>query len=88
MALSLYRIMAAVVAFSIVVNYLQAIYMRKLEGKFAIVANSEVYVACTQAANELFFQRSAAMVSRQGLNQSITSTLIGQLALQGLTFSH
>ena len=78
-------IMAAVVAFSIVVNYLQAIYMRKLEGKFAIVANSEFMWHVLRLPMNFFSQRSAGdLVSRQGLNQSITSTLIGQLASAGL----
>ena len=78
-------IMAAVVLFSIVVNLLQAVYMRKIQGKFAIVANSEFMWHVLRLPMNFFSQRNAGdLVNRQGLNQSITNTLVGELAPTGL----
>lgn len=78
-------IMAAVVLFSIAVNFLQAVYMRKIQGKFAIVANSEFMWHVLRLPMNFFSQRNAGdLVSRQSLNQSITNTLVGDLAPAGL----
>ncbi|MEY8297560.1 NHLP family bacteriocin export ABC transporter peptidase/permease/ATPase subunit [Emergencia timonensis] len=78
-------IMAIVLAFSIVVNYLQAVYLRKIQGKFAVSANSEFMWHVLRLPMHFFSQRNAGdLVGRQGLNQSITNTLVGELAPAGL----
>lgn len=78
-------IMAIVLVFSIVINYLQAIYLRKIQGKFAIAANSEFMWHVLRLPMHFFSQRNAGdLVGRQSLNQSITNTLVGELAPAGL----
>ena len=78
-------IMAIVLAFSIVINYLQAVYLRKIQGKFAVSANSEFMWHVLRLPMHFFSQRNAGdLVGRQGLNQSITNTLVGELAPAGL----
>lgn len=79
-------IMLGVAVVQIVISGLNSIYMMKVQGKLAIVANSEFmwHVLCLPV--EFFSQRMAGDIAqRQSTNQGIASTLImelGPLVLQ------
>lgn len=77
--------MIVILAFSLIVAYLQSVYLRKIEGKFAIIANSEFLWHVLRLPMNFFSQRYAGdLAGRQSLNQSITNNLIGDLAPIGL----
>lgn len=77
--------MGAVLIFSLTVEYLNSQYLRKIEGKFAIISNSEFMWHVLRLPMNFFSQRYAGdLASRQALNQSITNSLIGELAPIGL----
>lgn len=74
-------LMATVVVFELVVTYLKSVYSKRLEGKFAIVANTGFIWHVLHLPMNFFSQRSAGDLSgRQGLNQGITNTLISDIA--------
>lgn len=78
-------LMGTVLAFCLVVTYLNSVYMRKIEGKFAIVSNSQFMWHVLRLPMNFFAQRYAGdLANRQALNQSITNSLIGELAPVGL----
>lgn len=78
-------VMGAVLVFSFIVSFLSDIYMRKIEGKFAIVSNSEFIWHVLRLPMNFFSQRYAGdLVSRQAMNQSITNNLVSELAPLGL----
>ena len=65
----------------IVVSAVQTIYMLKIQGKLAIVANSGFMWHVLRMPMEFFSQRMAGdIASRQAANESIASTLIDQFA--------
>lgn len=72
---------ALVVLFQFAVGVVQALYWLKIEGRFAIGANAEFMWHVLRLPMEFFSQRFAGdIMARQGLNQSIASTLFRQLA--------
>lgn len=79
--LPLLIIMAAVALVQIVNTLLNNLYMLKVQGKLAIVANSEFMWHVLRLPVEFFSQRMAGDISqRQASNQSIASALIMELA--------
>jgi len=73
--------MGAVAVVQITVSLISALYMLKIEGKFAIVANSTFMWHVLRLPMEFFPQRMAGDISaRQSSNEGITSTLMTQLA--------
>lgn len=67
--------------FQFVVNAIQNVYWLKIEGKLAIEAGASFMWHVLRLPVEFFTQRFAGdIASRQESNQSIASTLIGQLA--------
>lgn len=78
-------VMGAVLLFHLIVSFLSDVYMRKIEGKFAIVSNSEFIWHVLRLPMNFFAQRYAGdLVSRQGMNQSVTNSLVSELAPMGL----
>ncbi len=73
--------MAISLLLQFVVNAVQGIYWLKIEGKLAIEANASFMWHVLRLPVEFFAQRFAGdIASRQSSNESIASTLIGQLA--------
>ncbi len=81
-ALALFTLM------QLVVGFLQSTYNLKIEGKLAIVANSEFMWHVLRLPMEFFSQRMAGDIAgRQGANQAVASSLISQLAPLALNFA-
>lgn len=79
--LPLLFIMAAVALVQIINTVLNNLYLLKVQGKFAIVANSQFMWHVLRLPMEFFSQRMAGDISqRQASNQSIASALILELA--------
>lgn len=83
--------MALLVGFSIIqliVQWIQAVYLLKIKGKFAIIGNSSFIWHVLHMPIEFFSQRMAGdIASRQNTNGEIANTLISTfapLALNGL----
>ncbi|MDR0738840.1 MAG: NHLP family bacteriocin export ABC transporter peptidase/permease/ATPase subunit [Oscillospiraceae bacterium] len=71
----------AVVTFQIVVVFINKVYMLKIQGKLAIVANSGFVWHVLRLPMSFFSQRMVGdVISRQGSNETIAETLINQLA--------
>lgn len=80
-------IMAAVALVQIINTLLNNLYMLKVQGKLAIVANSEFMWHVLRLPVEFFSQRMAGDIAqRQSSNQSIASALIMELAPLVLDF--
>ncbi|QNM05336.1 NHLP family bacteriocin export ABC transporter peptidase/permease/ATPase subunit [Qiania dongpingensis] len=80
-------LLTAVVLFQLVVTFLKTVYSKRLEGKFAIVANTGFIWHVLHLPMNFFSQRSAGdLAGRQGLNQGITNTLISEIAPTILDF--
>lgn len=74
-------------ALQLAVNFLQTTYTLKIEGKLAIVANSEFMWHVLRLPMEFFSQRLAGDIAgRQSSNESVASSLISQLAPLLLNF--
>jgi NHLM bacteriocin system ABC transporter peptidase/ATP-binding protein len=72
---------AAVVMFNVVVSLINNLYMLKIQGKLAIVANAGFIWHVLRLPVDFFSQRMVGdIISRQSLNESIASTLIGKFA--------
>ncbi|MDR1466857.1 MAG: NHLP family bacteriocin export ABC transporter peptidase/permease/ATPase subunit [Oscillospiraceae bacterium] len=72
---------AAVVFFEIIVSLINNLYMLKIQGKLAIVANSGFIWHVLRLPIDFFSQRMVGdIISRQSLNETIASTLIGKFA--------
>ncbi len=79
--------MAGIALIQIVVSWINAIYMLKIEGKLAIVANSTFMWHVLRMPMEFFSQRMAGdITSRQSSNEGVASSLIKQLAPLWLNF--
>lgn len=82
---------AALTVFSaaeLAVNFLQNAYSLKIEGKLAIVANSEFMWHVLRLPMEFFSQRMAGDIAgRQSANQSVASSIISQMAPLALNFA-
>lgn len=82
--------LGALTLFSVVqlaVSFLQSTYTLKIEGKLAIVANSEFMWHVLRLPMEFFSQRMAGDIAgRQSANESVASSLISQLAPLLLNF--
>lgn len=73
--------MSAVVLAQGVVSIIQSVYMFKIEGKLAIVANASYLWHVLRLPMEFFSQRMTGDIAmRQGTNEGIASSLIKQLA--------
>lgn len=80
-------LMTAVVVFELIVTFLKTVYSKRLEGKFAIVANTNFMWHVLHLPMHFFSQRSAGdLAGRQSLNQGITNTLISEIAPTLLDF--
>ncbi|MDD4074669.1 MAG: NHLP family bacteriocin export ABC transporter peptidase/permease/ATPase subunit [Eubacteriales bacterium] len=74
-------IMAAVALIEIVISFLNNIYMLKIQGKLAIVANAEFIWHVLRLPVEFFSQRMAGDIAqRQTTNEGIAASLITELA--------
>ncbi|MDR1253784.1 MAG: NHLP family bacteriocin export ABC transporter peptidase/permease/ATPase subunit [Oscillospiraceae bacterium] len=72
---------AALVIFQLTISIINTIYMLKIQGKLAIVANSGFMWHVLRLPIKFFSQRMIGdIVSRQGSNEGIASMLIGQFA--------
>ncbi len=79
--------MIGITAVQIIVAFIRAVYLLKIQGKLAIVANAGFlwHVLCLPM--EFFSQRMAGdIASRQAANEGIASLLINQLAPMVLDF--
>lgn len=79
--------MLGIAAIQIIVAFIRAVYLLKIQGKLAIVANAGFlwHVLCLPM--EFFSQRMAGdIASRQASNEGIASLLINQLAPMVLDF--
>lgn len=73
--------MVAVAVIQIIVSLISALYMLRIQGKFAIVANSTFMWHVLRLPMEFFSQRMAGDISaRQSSNEGIASALMTQLA--------
>lgn len=73
--------MLLTILFQFVVGIIQGVYWLRIEGKLAIEANASFMWHVLHLPVEFFTQRFAGdIASRQSSNESIASTLIGQLA--------
>lgn len=86
----LFPFLGALTLFSVVqlaVSFLQNTYALKIEGKLAIVANSEFMWHVLRLPMEFFSQRMAGDIAgRQSANESVAASLISQLAPLLLNF--
>lgn len=74
-------IMVAVLIIQMVVSVLNSIYLLKIQGKMAIAANSSFFWHILRLPMAFYTQRYASdLMNRQNSNESISSTLISQLA--------
>lgn len=79
--------MSGIAIIEIVVSLINAIYMLKIEGKLAIVANATFLWHVLRMPMEFFSQRMAGdITSRQSSNEGVASSLIKQLAPLCLDF--
>ena len=79
--------MGGIAVIQIVVSWINTIYMLKIEGKLAIVANSTFMWHVLRMPMEFFSQRMAGdITSRQSSNEGVASSLIKQLAPLCLNF--
>ncbi len=77
----LVAVLSAAVLFQFSVGVMEGIYWLKIEGRFAVTANTEYFWHVLRLPLEFFSQRFIGdIVSRQIMNQSIAGTLIRQLA--------
>lgn len=73
--------MVALLVFQIVVSLINTLYMLKIRGKLAIVANTSFFWHVIRLPMEFFSQRMAGdIAARQASNETIAETLIAQLA--------
>ncbi len=73
--------MAAVTLLSIVVSLVQTVYLYKIRGKLAIVANASFFWHVIRLPMEFFSQRMAGDIAqRQAANETIAETLISKIA--------
>jgi ABC-type bacteriocin/lantibiotic exporter with double-glycine peptidase domain len=73
--------MVALLVFQIVVSLINTLYMLKIRGKLAIVANTKFFWHVIRLPMDFFSQRMAGdIASRQASNETIAETLIAQLA--------
>lgn len=80
-------IMFAVALVQIVISAINSIYMLKVQGKLAIVANAEFMWHVLRLPVEFFSQRMAGDIAqRQASNQSIASSLISEFGPLFLEF--
>ncbi len=74
-------VMAGLAAMQLIVAYLKAVYLLKIEGKFAVVGSSEFFWHVLHLPMDFFSQRMAGdILARQKTNAGIASALIGTLA--------
>ncbi len=79
--------MLGIAAMQIIVAFIKAVYLLKIQGKLAIVANSSFLWHVLRMPMEFFSQRMAGDISsRQATNEGIASSLINQLAPLVLDF--
>lgn len=79
--------MSGIAIIQIVVSWINAIYMLKIEGKLAIVANATFLWHVLRMPMEFFSQRMAGdITARQSSNEGVASSLIKQLAPLFLNF--
>lgn len=79
--------LAGLIAVSLIIEAIQAVYSSKIEGKLAIVANASFmwHVLCLPM--EFFSQRMAGDIAeRAGENEGIASTLVQKIAPMALDF--
>ena len=73
--------MSGLLAFQIIVSLINTLYMLKIRGKLAIVANTTFFWHVLRLPMEFFSQRMAGdIAARQSSNELIAETLISQLA--------
>jgi NHLM bacteriocin system ABC transporter peptidase/ATP-binding protein len=73
--------MAGMLAFAMIVAVINTLYMLKIRGKLAIVANTSFFWHVIRLPVEFFSQRMAGdIAARQSSNEGIAETLITQLA--------
>ncbi len=73
--------MTALLVFQIAVSLINTLYMLKIRGKLAIVANTKFFWHVIRLPMEFFSQRMAGdIAARQTSNETIAETLIAQLA--------
>lgn len=73
--------MTGLFLFQLVLSVINTIYMLKIRGKLAIVANTVFFWHVLRLPMEFFSQRNAGdIASRQNSNEGIAETLINQLA--------
>ena len=70
-------IMAIVLAFSIVINYLQAVYLRKIQGKFAVSANSEFMWHVLRLPMHFFFPEERGRSGGKAGSESVYHQYFG-----------
>lgn len=79
--------MSGVAVIQIAVGWINAVYLLKIEGKLAIVANATFLWHVLRMPMEFFSQRmSGDISSRQSSNEEIASSLVKQLAPLSLNF--
>ena len=79
--------MSGIAIIEIAVSWINVIYMLKIEGKLAIIANATFLWHVLRMPMEFFSQRMAGdITSRQSSNESVASSLIKQLAPLCLNF--
>lgn len=80
-------LLSGVAAAQIIIALLNVVYLLKLQGKFAIVANATFLWHVLRLPMEFFSQRMAGdIAARQSSNEGIAATLIQQLAPVLLNF--
>lgn len=80
-------LLSGIAAAQIIVALLNVVYLLKLQGKFAIVANATFLWHVLRLPMEFFSQRMAGdIAARQSSNEGIAATLIQQLAPVLLNF--
>jgi NHLM bacteriocin system ABC transporter peptidase/ATP-binding protein len=73
--------MTGLFVFQLVVTIINTLYMLKIRGKLAIVANTTFFWHVLRLPMEFFSQRMAGdIAARQGSNELVAETLINQLA--------
>jgi NHLM bacteriocin system ABC transporter peptidase/ATP-binding protein len=80
----LYPFMLAMIiatAVSLIVSWINAVYSLKINGKLAVVSNSEYFWHVLKLPMEFFSQRMAGDISmRQSTNEAIANTLVNVIA--------
>jgi len=73
--------MVALLVFQIAISLINTLYMLKIRGKLAIVANTKFFWHVIRLPMEFFSQRMVGDIAlRQSTNENIAETLISQLA--------